>query len=61
MDHQVGPFPQRPKHKAAFCHVGRFAAQMAYLRLVGYNVISLEQLHRGLFHRARRCRRAAWC
>jgi peptidoglycan/xylan/chitin deacetylase (PgdA/CDA1 family) len=52
MYHQVGPFPQRPKHKAAFCHVGRFAAQMAYLRLGGYNVISLEQLHRGLFEGA---------
>ncbi|CAN5904197.1 polysaccharide deacetylase family protein [soil metagenome] len=49
MYHQVGPFPKRPAHKAAFCDIERFEAQMAWLRLLRYNVISLDEAWRGLF------------
>ncbi|WP_157271033.1 polysaccharide deacetylase family protein [Azohydromonas aeria] len=50
MYHQVGRFPKRPEaHRASYCDVGRFAAQMALLKWGGYHVLSLEQLHRGLF------------
>lgn len=49
MYHQVGRFPTRPAHKAAFCDVARFAAQMAWLRVLRYHVISLDAAWRGLF------------
>lgn len=49
MYHQVGTFPAPRAHRALYCHVGRFAAQMAYLRRFGYTVISLAQAVDGLF------------
>lgn len=50
MYHQVGAFPQRPaEHRAAFCDVKRFAAQMSLLKMGGYQVLSLEQAYQGLF------------
>lgn len=49
MYHQVGRFPKPSAHKAAFCHVDRFRAQMAWLHAARYPVISLDALHRGLF------------
>jgi peptidoglycan/xylan/chitin deacetylase (PgdA/CDA1 family) len=52
MYHQVGRFPKPKNHKAVYCDVGRFRAQMAYLKWGGYNVLSLEQLYRGLFEGA---------
>lgn len=52
MYHQVGRFETPRTHRAGYCDVGRFRAQMAYLRHFGYNVISLSQACRGLFHGA---------
>ncbi|AKJ30624.1 polysaccharide deacetylase family protein [Caldimonas brevitalea] len=52
MYHQVGMFPRPKAHRAAFCDVKRFAAQMAFLKWGGYSVISLEQAYRGLFEGA---------
>lgn len=49
MYHQVGPFAKRPAHKAAFCDLARFTAQMTWLRVMRYHVISLEDAWRGLF------------
>lgn len=49
MYHQVGHFRSPKAHRASFCHVRRFRGQMAYLKLFGYSVISLEQAYRGLF------------
>lgn len=52
MYHQVGLFPRPKAHRAAFCDVRRFAAQMRWLKWGGYNVISLERAWRGLFEGA---------
>ncbi|MCP4689391.1 MAG: polysaccharide deacetylase family protein [Desulfobacterales bacterium] len=49
MYHQVGVFSNPAAHRATFCHVRRFKAQMAYLRLFGYDVISLEEALGALF------------
>lgn len=49
MYHQVGRFASPKAHRAGYCHVRRFAAQMWYLHAFGYSVISLEQAYRGLF------------
>ncbi len=42
MYHQVGVFSNPKEHRATFCHVRRFKAQMAYLHHLGYDVISLD-------------------
>jgi peptidoglycan/xylan/chitin deacetylase (PgdA/CDA1 family) len=53
MYHQVGTFARPTAHRATFCHVQRFAAQMAYLNRLGYAVISLDHALDGLFgHRS---------
>lgn len=52
MYHQVGEFPAPKTHRAGFCHIRRFRAQMAYLKLGGYRVISLGQALAGLFNGA---------
>lgn len=49
MYHQVGHFPSPASHRAGYCHVRRFAAQMGYLRRFGYSVISLDEAVAGLF------------
>jgi peptidoglycan/xylan/chitin deacetylase (PgdA/CDA1 family) len=49
MYHQVGEFPRPTAHRATFCHVRRFAAQMAYLYHLGYTVVSLQDALDGLF------------
>ncbi len=43
MYHQVGKFSRPTAHRATFCHIRRFRAQMAYLYYFGYEVLSLEQ------------------
>ncbi|MFM7025303.1 MAG: polysaccharide deacetylase family protein [Limnohabitans sp.] len=49
MYHRVGHFPGRvQKHGAAYCHLPRFKAQMQMFKLLGYNVISLDQAVSGL-------------
>ncbi|MCW7536294.1 polysaccharide deacetylase family protein [Aquabacterium sp. A7-Y] len=52
MYHQVGVFPRPKAHRAVFCDVRRFAAQMNFLKWGGYGVISLEQAWRGVFEGA---------
>jgi len=49
MYHQVGRFPPPAAHRASFCHIRRFKAQMAYLHHFRYKVISLEKALHGLF------------
>ncbi|MDN5849442.1 MAG: polysaccharide deacetylase family protein [Nitrococcus sp.] len=49
MYHQVGYFATPQKHRAGYCHVRRFRAQMGYLKSFDYNVISLEEAIAGLF------------
>ena len=49
MYHQVGEFPAPTHHKAGFCHIRRFRAQLGYLHRFGYRVISLDQALAGLF------------
>lgn len=50
MYHQVGEFSSPQKHRASFCHVKRFTAQMRFLKRYGYNVVSLDQAVAALFH-----------
>jgi peptidoglycan/xylan/chitin deacetylase (PgdA/CDA1 family) len=49
MYHQVGFFPRPAAHRAVFCHVDRFKAQMAYLKAMNFSVLSLEQARACLF------------
>lgn len=49
MYHQVGEFDSPTTHRATFCHVRRFKAQMAYLHRFGYKVMRLENALEGLF------------
>ena len=49
MYHQVGEFERPESHRATFCHIRRFKAQMAYLYRFGYRVISLQAALDGLF------------
>lgn len=49
MYHQVGIFSPPDAHRATFCHIRRFKAQMAYLHAFGYKVISLPAALEGLF------------
>ncbi|TSE30891.1 Poly-beta-1,6-N-acetyl-D-glucosamine N-deacetylase [Tepidimonas thermarum] len=41
MYHQVGEFEPMREHRATYCHVARFRAQMAWLARWGYRVCSL--------------------
>jgi peptidoglycan/xylan/chitin deacetylase (PgdA/CDA1 family) len=41
MYHQVGPFAAPQHHRATFCHVRRFKAQMAWLHFGHYPVLDL--------------------
>ncbi len=49
MYHQVGEFDSPGTHRAGYCHVARFRAQMAYLAAFGYRVVSLDAALAGLF------------
>lgn len=42
MYHQVGPFPAPRTHRATFCHINRFKAQMAWLHHGRYTVLDLQ-------------------
>lgn len=44
MYHQVGDFPAMESHRATYCDHRRFATQMAYLHLFGYNVLSMSEV-----------------
>lgn len=44
MYHQVGKFPRVREHRANYCDYGRFQRQMAYLDLLGYHVLDMEQV-----------------
>ena len=48
MYHQVGDFPSMKTHRATYCHYKRFAAQMAFLSRMAYNVIPLRLALDGL-------------
>ena len=49
MYHRVGDFPGRVKaHGALYCHLPRFRAQMKLFKLLGYQVISLDEAAAGL-------------
>ena len=49
MYHQVGVFARPDAHRAVFCHVDRFRAQMAYLKALNFQVLSMEQAMACLF------------
>jgi hypothetical protein len=49
MYHQVGVFPRPAAHRAVFCHVDRFKAQMAYLKAMNFSVLSMDQARACLF------------
>jgi len=44
MYHQVGDFPAMKTHRATYCDHRRFATQMAYLKLFGYQVLSMNEV-----------------
>lgn len=44
MYHQVGDFPAMASHRATYCDYRRFGRQMAYLKLFGYNVLSMTDV-----------------
>lgn len=49
MYHRVGHFPDRmSSHRGQYCHLPRFRAQMAMLRRLGYQVVSLDAAVAGL-------------
>lgn len=49
MYHRIGHFPKRmPSHRAQYCHLPRFKAQMSMLKHLGCNVVSLDAAARGL-------------
>lgn len=52
MYHQIGVFRRPRTHRATFCHIKRFKAQMAYLKLFGYKVLSLEEALGALYSNA---------
>ncbi|WP_019139660.1 polysaccharide deacetylase family protein [Noviherbaspirillum massiliense] len=43
MYHQVGDFPEMASHRATYCDHRRFATQMAWLKLGGYQVLRMEE------------------
>lgn len=42
MYHQVGHFQSMREHRATYCDAGRFRRQMKWLKLSGYNVLSID-------------------
>ena len=42
MYHQIGRFKPMRGHRSTYCDHRRFAAQMAYLKRFGYNVLSID-------------------
>ncbi len=52
MYHQVGHFAAPKTHRAVYCDIRRFEAQMACLKWGGYHVISLSDACNGIFNGA---------
>ncbi len=48
MYHQVGNFPRMRTHRASYCDVGRFRAQMRALKWLGVEVLSMTDAARAL-------------
>ena len=44
MYHQIGEFEPMAEHRSTYCHVRRFATQMAYLHRFGYNALRVDDL-----------------
>lgn len=49
MYHQIGPYPRPDQHRALFCHIDRFRAQLRYLKRMGFDVINLTEARQRLF------------
>jgi peptidoglycan/xylan/chitin deacetylase (PgdA/CDA1 family) len=49
MYHQVGEFSRPAAHRANYCHIRRFKAQMAWLHRFGYRVVGLKEACEALF------------
>ncbi len=56
MYHQVGEFSRPAAHRANYCHIRRFKAQMAWLHRFGYRVIGLDEAYALLSGGEGRCR-----
>ncbi|EGJ09781.1 MULTISPECIES: polysaccharide deacetylase family protein [Rubrivivax] len=52
MYHQFGHFARPKAHRAQFCDSARFGSQLAYLRRMGFDVMSLESARQALFEGA---------
>jgi peptidoglycan/xylan/chitin deacetylase (PgdA/CDA1 family) len=52
MYHQVGEFERPASHRVLYSDVGRFRAQMRFLKWAGFQVIGLDHACRGLFEGA---------
>lgn len=44
MYHQIGDFRPMASHRATYCHYKRFRAQMRYLHLLRYHVLSMTEV-----------------
>lgn len=49
MYHQIGLYPRPDAHRALFCHIDRFRAQLRYLKWAGFDVINLTEARKRLF------------
>ena len=49
MYHQIGIYPRPKAHRALFCHIDRFRSQLRYLKLAGFQVLSLAEANACLF------------
>jgi peptidoglycan/xylan/chitin deacetylase (PgdA/CDA1 family) len=52
MYHQVGVFARPSAHRALFCHVNRFRAQLSYLKAMNFSVLTMAQARACLFEGA---------
>lgn len=44
MYHQIGEFEPMAAHRSTYCHVRRFAAQMAWLHRFGYTALRIDEV-----------------
>lgn len=49
MYHQIGRYPRPDAHRALFCHIDRFKAQLNYFKWMGVDVLSMDQARACLF------------
>lgn len=49
MYHQIGRYPRPDEHRALFCHIDRFKAQLNYLKWAGFDVLSMAEARQCLF------------